>query len=197
MRLGLSTMSFPVSVLLFSLSDYDPHPLDKSDVWLEYHLCRNESSSFSYIFFHANRGCLSICCFSQPYTIERIYSTFIQVLEYMLALNFCNFSPNLKPSEGPPATADRCLEQQVVTLALTFNCCSSLCRKVATQQLLHSLPKGHSLPHSTNTHSAHSAKLYHPQGVDTLHATLYTLAMNTVKRFFMRNIAQRVRPLEL
>ena len=160
MRLGLSTMSFPVSVLLFSLSDYDPHPQYKCDVWLEYHLCRNESSSFSYIFFHANRGCLSICCFSQPYTIERIYSTFIQVLEYMLPLNFCNFFPNLKPSEGPPATADLCLEQQVVTLALTFNCCSSLCRKVATQQLLHS-PKG---PHSA-THSMHPchtlATLYH------------------------------------
>ena len=97
---------------------------------------------------------------SPNHMVERIYSTFFQVLEYMSPLNFCNFFPNLKPSEGPPATADLCLEQQVVTLALTFNCCSSLCRKVATQQLLHS-PKG---PHSA-THSMHPchtlATLYH------------------------------------
>ena len=139
MRLGLSTMSFPVSVLLFSLSDYDPHPQDKSDVWLEYHLEMNHQVSHIFSWMQI----VDACPFpvSPNHTIERSYSTFIQVLEYMLPLNFCNFFPNLKPSEGPPATADLCLEQQVATLALTFNCCSSLCRKVATQQLLHS-PKG-------------------------------------------------------
>ena len=65
MRLGLSTMSFPMSVLLFSLSDYDPHPQYKSDVWLGYHL--EMSHQVSHVFFDANRGRLSFCCFSKPH----------------------------------------------------------------------------------------------------------------------------------